>query len=56
MFGACVLACICALIYIEWIKCKFKPTIRNNFSVQPAWIEAEPVYDIENVVVYVQPT
>ena len=47
-------ACCCALIYIEWLKYKFKIIFQKNpVKIKPVFVLAEPVYETNEVVLVV---
>lgn len=44
----------CALVYIEWLKYRFKIIFQKNpIKIQPVFVEAEPVYETNEVVLVV---
>lgn len=46
-------ALLCAWLYIEFIKCKFKIIFSKPTQVQPAYVVAEPVFESTEIAVAV---
>ncbi len=46
-------ALLCAWLYIEFIKCKFKIIFSKSAQVQPAYVVAEPVFQTDELAVVV---
>ena len=49
-----IAACCCALVYIEWLKYRFKIIFQKNpVKIKPVFVVAEPVYETNEVVLVV---
>tara|TARA_X000000950_G_C13353086_1_gene433234 strand:- start:164 stop:352 length:189 start_codon:yes stop_codon:yes gene_type:complete len=46
-------AFVCAWLYIEFIKCKFRIIFSKPAKVQPAYVVAEPVFQTTEIAVVV---